>query len=500
MIIGGLDIGTTGCKLSAYDTKGNFIYSSYKGYEASYKTGEHEIDAEKIFDSVCSVIKDTVHVCELSAIGITSFGETFAALDENDMVLLPSMLYTDPRGKEECEALRAILGEKRLTEISGVRPHHMYSLPKIMWIKNNRPEIYKRVRRVMLMEDYIVYMLTKNACIDYSAAARTMAFDIRKKCWSREILSAAEIDESLLSAPVAAFNKAGNMIPELARKLGAKNNIMIVNGTHDQAAAAVGTGVFSPGMAVDGTGTVECITPVFDSIPDSETLYSKGYCVVPYVFDNTYICYAFSFTGGAAIKWFRDKISSEKSYAALNSSVSSEPTGLLIMPHFSGAATPYMDSSSKAAVIGLTLEHNGSDLYKALMEGVTYEMMLNIEQLESFGIAPEKLYAVGGGASSPVWLQIKADILDRPVTSLDAKEAGACGTCMLTGVALGIYRDLYEAKEYFVKENKTFYPDRRRAGIYKRYYSAYKNIYGAVRPITEDINHVSNFKNDIKAR
>jgi len=485
MAIGGLDVGTTGCKLSAYDDKGNFIYSSYKEYEVSRHSGEHEIDANVIFDAVCTVIGDVAKKCTLSAIGVTTFGETFVILDDEDKVLMPSMLYTDPRGEVECAQLCDTLGEKRIIEIAGVKPHQMYSIAKMMWIKNNRPEIFERISKILLMEDFIVYMLTGNACIDYSLAARTMALDIRKKCWSDEILGVAGIDKCLLSEPVPAFNVAGELKKDIAEKLGIDTSVKIVNGAHDQVASAVGAGVFSVGCAVDGTGTVECITPVFDKIPTEEKLYSEGYSVVPYVFEGTYVCYAFSFTGGATIKWFRDNFSADKSYAELDSSVSNEPTGILVLPHFAGAATPYMDNASKAAMIGLTLEHSSEDIYKALMEGVTYEIMTNVEHMESFGINPEKLYATGGGAYSDVWLQIKADILNRPVTSLVAKEAGTCGTCMITGVAVGIYKDLNEAKEMFVKEKKTYMPNPENVKKYQKYYEAYKNIYDNVRPIVE---------------
>ena len=306
MIIGGLDVGTTGCKLTAYNDKGEFIYNSYKEYEISRKSGAHEFDASVIFDAVKEVIRDVAGNCELSAIGVTTFGETFTLLDENDNVLLPSMLYTDPRGEEEVMELCEKLGEKTLTHISGVKPHQMYSLPKIMWVKKNRPEIYSKIKHILLMEDYIVYMLTGNAVIDLSLAARTMALDIRKKDWSDEILEAAGVDKALLSTPVPAFNVAGEIKTEIAKELGLKDSIKIVNGAHDQVASAVGAGVFEVGNAVDGTGTVECITPVFDTIPENDALYEDGYCVVPYVFDGTYVCYAFSYTGGAAIKWFKD--------------------------------------------------------------------------------------------------------------------------------------------------------------------------------------------------
>ncbi len=483
MLIGGLDVGTTGCKLTTYDDKGNFVYNSYQEYEVNRQGGEHEIDAEVIFNAVCDVFADTAKKYDLSAVGVTTFGETFVALDENDNALLPSMLYTDPRGEDECKYLCDVLGEDKIIHIAGVKPHQMYSLPKIMWIKNNRSDIFSKIKRIMLMEDYIVYKLTGTAAIDYSLAARTMAFDIRNKCWSDDILDAAGIDKNLLSAPVPAFNVAGELKTDIVQKLEIKSSIKIINGAHDQVAAAVGAGVFEVGQAVDGTGTVECVTPVFDKFPQNDVLYDEGYSVVPYVFDGTYVCYALSFTGGAVIKWFRDNMGCGKSYSELDNSVKNEPTGILVMPHFAGAANPYMDNGSKAVMVGLTLEHTNADVYKALMEGVTYEIMTNIEHLQNFGIDLKKLYATGGGASSDVWLQIKADILDRPVVALSAKEVGACGTCMMTGVATGIYKDLYEAKEFFVKEKDAFIPNPDNAEKYKKYYEIYKTVYDAVRPI-----------------
>ncbi|MBQ7794297.1 MAG: carbohydrate kinase [Clostridia bacterium] len=492
MFIGGLDVGTTGCKLTVYDEKGNYIHNSYVEYDITRENGEHEVDANIIFAAVCKAIRDTADKYSLAAIGITTFGETFVALDENDNVLLPSMLYTDPRGEKECQALLDTLGEKTLIDISGVKPHQMYSLPKLMWIKNNRPDIYSKCRRVLLMEDYIVYKLTGVAQIDYSLAARTMAFDIRKLCWSDEIFASAGIDTAVMSAPVPTGTPAGYVLSDVADKLGLSEATVIVNGCHDQVAAAVGAGVFEVGASVDGTGTVECVTPVFDKIPENEKLYEEGYSVVPYVFEGTYVCYALSFTGGAVLKWYRDNFAKyeqteaekngENVYAVLDSQIPDNPTGILVMPHFAGAANPYMDNDSRAVIAGLSLEHTNRDIYKALMEGVTYEILLNIKHLSSFGIELDRITATGGGASSPKWLQIKADILNRPVTVLEAKEVGACGTCMLTGVAIGVYKDLRDAANYFIKEKKTYLPSEN-AEEYKSYFERYEKLYDAVRPL-----------------
>ncbi len=492
MYIGGLDIGTTGCKISVYDDRGSFVTNSYREYGVTRAEGDHSFDAEMIFAAVKEVIKEASSVCEIAAVGVTSFGESFVALDENDHALFPSMLYTDPRGDNECAALTKKLGEKKIIEIAGMKPNSMYSLPKLLYLKANYPEKYALIRRVLLMEDYIVYKLSGVAAIDYSLAARTMAFDIRKLDWSREILDAAGIDASLFAKPVPAGTVAGEMLDSLKAELGIAHSLKIVNGSHDQVAATVGCGIFKPGEAMDGTGTVECIVPVFDSIPENETLFDEGYAVVPFIEKGTYVCYALSFTGGAVLKWFRDNFAGNfegdgNIYAKLDASVPDDPTGILVLPHFAGAANPYMDNASRAAFLGLTLSHTASDIYKALMEGVTYEMRTNLEHLESFGIVPEKIYATGGGASSPVWMQIKADILNRPISSLCAKEVGACGTCMLTGVGIGLYKDLDEAKSVFVKEKTTCTPNGNTAEIYNKYFSAYRRVYDAVRPIIGEV-------------
>lgn len=492
MLVGGLDIGTTGCKLTVYDDTGKFICNEYREYNVSRKNGEHEIEAGLIFDAVCDCVSATVKKQpDLAGFGVTTFGETFVMLDCDDKPLLNSMLYTDPRGADEVEELKSKISEDELIDICGVKPHSMYALPKIMWIKNNMPEVYEKCKHILLMEDYIVYMLTGVAQIDYSLGARTMALDIREKSWSKRIFDAAGVDISKMSKLVPTGTIAGNIKEDLKEKLGIKNDIKIMSGAHDQVAAAVGAGVFSAGQAVDGAGTVECITPVFDKIPDNKELYDKGYCVVPFVSDGTYVCYAFSFTGGAVLKWHRDnfakfeaeqaKLEGKNVYAELDSKIPEEPTGILVMPHFAGAATPYMDNGSKAAMIGLTLENTTEDIYKALMEGVAYELMINVENLRKFGMGFEEVYATGGGASSSAWIQIKADMLNQSITALDALEAGTCGTCMMVLVAMGAYESLEEAKKYFVKPKKTYTPNPENAKIYAEYFEKYKKIYEAVR-------------------
>lgn len=494
MMIAGLDIGTTGCKITVYDKEGNFLYRAYQDYPVSRTLGEHEVNAEAIALGVKGVLREAVEKYpEIKAIGVTSFGESFVMLDEMDRPVRPIMLYTDPRGEEECEELVTQLGKEKITEITGLNPHSTYSLPKIIWVKKNEPEIYAKVKRILLMEDFVIYLLTGNAVIDYSLATRTMAFDIKNLCWSEELLNAADIDSNLFSRTVITGTVAGAVSEEISKELGLSSNVKILPVGHDQVAAAIGTGVFSIEDAVDGAGTVECVTPVFDGIPDTKIMSGNNYAIVPYVVPGKYVTYAFSYTGGALIDWFVRSFAKEEKriskelgksvYEILEDGMKEGPTGILVLPHFAGAATPYMDNGSKGAVVGLTIEHTISDLYKAMMEGVVYEMRLNLERLKDAGIEPRRLKASGGGAASSVWMQMKADMLNVPVVSLGNAEAGAAGCAMLAGIAAGCFETLEEAAKKLICEKAVYYPRKEMHDAYQKYYDSYEKLYEAVRPL-----------------
>ncbi|MBQ4146137.1 MAG: carbohydrate kinase [Clostridia bacterium] len=475
MFVGGLDIGTSGCKLVLYDEKGEFSGSFYKEYDVKRENGLHVIDAEEIFASVCHILSLAADKKILS-IAVTSFGETFAMLDENDKPLLSSMLYTDPRGKEECAELIEKFGADNLAYKTGAAPHEMYSIPKIMWIKNNLPAEYKKAKHILLVQDYIVYMLSGVCQIDYSLAARTICFDIKNKCWADEILDFCGVDKNLLSVPVPSGTIAGNIKKEVAEKLGLDEDIKIVSGCHDQIAAMTGAKAFECDEVMDGTGTVECVPVIMEDIPKDFSLFEKGYSFAEHI-NGKYACYVLSYAGGATLKWFRDNLS-DKSYPELDKMVKDRPSDLMIMPHFAGAATPYMDSKSKAAIIGLTFEHGLVDIYKALMEGTAYEIRLNLEIMKNYGIEPKMLIATGGGARSDVWLQIKADVLNIPVAALDGEEIGGAGTAYLAGRAVGIYDGMR-----LTNERKVFYPNEEKHKFYNSQFEKYKKIYSSVREL-----------------
>ena len=492
--VGGLDVGTTGAKIALFSAEGRALATYYKEYDVSRTAGHHEIDFAVVREGVLSLLKEAAEEYELKAIGVTSFGESFVMLDGEDRVLAPAMVYTDTRGAEEMKALSDKVGWDRMVEITGVAPHEMFSVGKILWFKGNRPDLFQKAEKILLGQDFIVYTLTGVRQIDYSLAARTAAFDIEKRTWSAEIFSAAGIDPALLSTPVPTGSVAGGLRPEIREFLGIDYDITVVSAAHDQLAGMIGSGVFSAEEAMDGTGTVECIPVILKEkpSPDAVEFYNAGYALVPYL-DLGYACYAFSFTGGAMLKWFRDNFAGaqlaearEKGmnvYALLDSRVKECPTGILALPHFAGAATPYMDSDAKAAMVGLTLEHDSYDIYKALMEATSYEMRLNFECMKDYMPTVEALRATGGGAGSDVWLQIKADILRRDVIALKTAEVGSAGTAALAGVAIGLWPDLPSAVAPMGEVRSVFHPNEENAARYDRLYAGYAKLYNAVADV-----------------
>lgn len=504
MKIAGLDIGTTGCKCTVFDENGKYLDKSYKDYIIKRRLSGHEIDMKALRDSVIMVVSDMAKKYpDIAGLGVTSFGETFVLTDEDGEPLDVSMLYTDPRGKEECKELIDKIGEMRIAQITGLRPHEMYGISKLMWVKKHKPEIYGKAKHAFQVEDFIVYTFSKVAQIDYSLSTRSMAFDINTLDWSDEIIEAAGVDKCLYSKPVPTGTPAGKITPEMAEKTGLSKDTIIVSISQDQLAATVGAGAFSSDIAVDGAGTVECLIPIYDSMPNIEEMYKGYYVAVPYILPGKYITYAFSYTGGALTQWCTDTIAKEEKKLAKTRGISvnelleeeytlkmkeldleaDEPSGLLVLPHFAGAATPYMDTGSKGVIVGLTTDTSVAEMYYGCLEGVCYEMYLNYKKLANTGIHFKKLHATGGGAHSSVWMQMKADILNLPIVALKTVDAGTVGCAMLTGISIGVFKDLNDATNHMVEETVTYEPRKEQHEKYMKIFERYEKLYEAVRPI-----------------
>ena len=469
-LIAGLDVGTTGCKVTVFTSEGENLGREYRDYPTCRGTGFEELDAAALAKGVRDCYSAALaRFGRFEAIGVTSFGESFVLTDGSGTPLRPIMLCTDNRGAEEVAELSAKVGAERLAHITGVKPNETYSLGKLLWVRKHEPEVFARAKYAMLIEDFVIFQLTGERRIDHSLATRSMAFDFRRLAWSDEILSAAGIPAAMFSEPVPTGSVAGLTA----------DGVKVIAAGHDQVAAACGAGVFEPGAAVDGAGTCECVTPVFSKIPEDADFLANNYNVVPF-FGGSFACYAYSYTGGALVDWATKFLG--KGHDELCRDYTGA-TGLLVLPHFAGAATPYMDSGSKGAIVGATLATTPRDLYFACLEGVAYEMRLNRERLAKSGVAYDRLVATGGGAKSKVWCQIKADVLGVPLVSLETDDAGTVGCAMMAGVAAGAFADLADARRTMVRETGTFLPDPARTAQYDAVYARYEGLYSAVRPL-----------------
>lgn len=495
MAIGGLDIGSTGAKLTVLSEEGRVLHTGYRDYPIDRQTHAHEVDAGAIWNTVMELLRAAAGT-KLRAVGIASFGESFVLLDECDRVLMPTMMYTDPRGSQQAAQLGQALGAEAIADVSGALPHPMFSLPKLMWVQQAQPRLFDQVARVCSIGGYIAYMLTGEHVIDYSLATRTMGFDIRTLAFSQTIFRAARIDPALFGRVVETGSLIGEVSPRIASELGLQAGLRVVLSGHDQIAAAVGSGVRSPGIAANGAGTVECVTPVFQGIPDQNRLQHSNYPVVPFLGNTNYCCYAFSFAGGSLIEWFLRELAlgpspaakarGENIHRALESGAPDEPTGILVLPHFAGAATPYMDTGSRGAILGLELTHTTADLYRAVMEGIACETALNLERLAEAGVRIDALNASGGCARSEVWLQMKADITGIPIRRLSIDESGTVGSILFAGVATGAYDDIDQAEAALVRVVGTYEPRGAQGRAYRAQYDRYRGVYEAVRPLMHD--------------
>jgi Sugar (pentulose and hexulose) kinases len=497
MVFLGLDIGSTGCKCAAFGINGTPIHVVYREYPVC--AGYADIDADDLFCAAAGVIEGCAAMVgrdNIAAIGVTSFGESTVAVDRSGNALSRFIMYTDKRGADQTNRLIEKAGYNRIADITCVKPDAMYSLPKIMWTLDNMPNLRAKVYKFLQVSDFICFRLTGEPTVSATLACRTMAYDIENGRWDASLLDAAGIDESLMPTVVPCGTAVGGVLPLIAARLGLRPGTVVVNASQDQIAASVGAGVLDAGQAVDGTGSVECITPVFSSIIHDPAFAAHNFVCVPHAENGKFATYAFNWAGGVLVKWFRDCFASHMKeeakargisvYRMLDEMCPDSTSDIIVIPHHMGAGgTPDTVSTAKGTITGMTMKTGLGDIYRAVLEGLTFEMLYNIEALSAFGIEISTLRATGGGSVSRLWLQIKADILGREITPLASDEAGAAGCAMMAAVAVGEFANLRQASEVFVHTSDTYRPNPAYGDFYREKYEKYKSARAALLKLWE---------------
>lgn len=491
MSLMGLDVGTTGAKAVAFDLEGRVLAGAYREYPEIYpRPGWVEMDPHRIWDAVMDAVKEVATKTRLDpvkAIGLSVLGEAVTPIDKAGEALYNSITSVDNRCIPQVEWWEEEVGREKIFKITGMPLHPSYSLNKIMWIKDERPKIFKKTWKFLLYEDYIVYRFGLPASIDYSLASRTMAFDIKRKKWSQEMLSKAEIDENLLAQALPSGKIVGKVADEIAHELNLPQDVLVVLGGHDQAVSALGAGVIVPGMATDTCGTVECVTACLSKPILNQKMLTNNHPVYCHVVEDMYVSLAFNYTAGALLKWYRDNFAGEEKeeakrsgkdvYEVILEPIKDEPSPVFILPHFVGSGTPRLDPYSRGAMVGLTLSTTKRDLVKAILDSVSYELKVNLDSLNASGVVVKRLHAIGGGAKSRKWLQLKADVTGREIASLNVKEAGCLGAAILAGKAMGVFDSVKEGVARWVREKDVFHPRAAKTDLYGKRYQLYEKLY-----------------------
>lgn len=497
----GLDIGTTGCKAAIFDEQGNSWGKSYEEFDIiCLRPVWAEQDPFIVMQSVKKVMKEAVAsaakkgVCrkDIRVLSTSVLGEEIMPVDKEFKPLRSAILGMDYRASAETEILAEAVGRKRIYDITGFVPHPMASLPTIMWMRRHEPLLAEKTWRYVTFTEYIMKELgAEMPCIDHPQAGRTMAFDINRKSWSDELLAAAGIEESMFCKTVKTGTVIGKLSKKMAEELGLTENVELVAGGQDQTCAALGAGLTDESIGMDSHGTIEGIGVMSHKKITDGMAFQGGVSCYCYTIPDTSFLMASSQVGGLLLKWFKNNFSLAESieakqsgrnvYDVMTSYVKDEPSRVMVLPHFIGSGPPSNDLDSKGAIVGLTIDSTRHDVVKAIMDSLTYEFRINVEYFEKMGFHMKEMRVVGGASKSDFWMQLKANILDREVSTQKEKDAACLGAAMIALNAKGVYKDLYEAAGICVKTDRRYEPDRMQVQAYEQAYQKYTHLYGALK-------------------
>lgn len=499
MCIAGLDVGTTGVRAVVFTEKGDVISSSYQEYPLIHtKAGIAELDPSKVWKAAEEVLRDVFLRTpkKVKALSISSFGGAVFPISKEGTPLYNAILAFDNRSVAAEREILDTVGEEKFFEITGTQIR-WGPLGKILWLKRHKTKEIKNTWKFIGFEDYILFKFGFQPVISYSLAS-WFGLDRENKEWSEKVLCSVGIRADQLSKPVPAGEVLGKLGLKAAKEIGAPSNLRIVTGAHDIVCSLLGAGVWlsTPHLAVDSTGTWETIAlPTNEPVTTAQAT-RDGISSYPSAINDEYITLATLPTAGSILRWFRDEFESKKTgrakaegrdvYDLLFESVDFSGGRALVLPHFAGSGSPWMDPNSKGAILGLSLGTHRKDMFQAIVEGITHEISIIMARLESLtGILIEKLRVIGGGARSQKWCQLKSDIFEKPVETLQVYEASALGAAILAANAIRVYQTIPEAIGGMVKPWKNFYPDPVVSKVYKRQHEVYKRVYRALA----EINH-----------
>ncbi len=493
----GVDCGTSGTKTVLFDEKGAVIASKtieYPMYQP--KNGYAEQNPADWANAMTETIKAVMSQSgvkkeDVKGIGISGQMHGLVMLDKNNNVLRNSIIWCDQRTAAEVDEMNRIVGYEKLVEITANPALTGWTAAKILWVKNNEPEIYEKVTHILLPKDYLRFVLTHEYATEVSDASGMQLLDVPNRCWSDELLSAFEIDKNWLGKVYESCEVTGVLSREMADTLGLCEGTIVVGGAGDNAAAAVGTGVVEDGKAFTTIGTSGVVFAHTSNISIDKLGRVHTCCAaVP----GSWHVMGVTQGAGLSLKWFRDNFCmSEKEtanlmgvdeYYLMDKQAEQAPVGanrLLYLPYLMGERTPHLDPDARGVFFGLSAIHTRRDMLRAVMEGVTYSLRDCVEVFREMNVSVSDMTACGGGGSSPLWRSMLADLYNCSVKTTASKEGPALGAAILASVGAGLYDSVPDACAEIVRADKVQAPTVENVSEYEKYYQLYRDIYPALK-------------------
>ncbi len=471
----GLDVGTTAVKALAITPDGEVIGRAEQEYPLSTpQPGWSEQDPEDWWLATEAAL-DALGLEEVAGIGLSGQMHGLVALDENDRVLRPAILWNDQRAAAECAEIEDRVGLDRLIRLTGNRALTGFTAPKLLWLRRHEPEVYDRIARVLLPKDYARLRLTGEWAIDATDASGTLLFDVAGRRWSEDTLAALEL-------PAAWFPPVLES-PQISGR--GADGVPVAAGAGDQAAAALGVGADRPGplsVVLGTSGVVFAALPEF--VADGEARVHVFCHAVP----GGWHAMGVMLSAAGSLRWLRDALGGARAYGKLVAEAERWPPateGLTFLPYLAGERTPHADPHARGAFVGLSLRHDRGALVRAVLEGVAYGLRDSLELIRGLGVEAEVGRASGGGARSELWLRIVASVLDVPLERTVAEEGSAFGAALLGGVAAGVFRDVHEAVAACVRVRDRIEPVPEWREAYEAGYARFTSLYPTLRPLEE---------------
>ena len=493
----GVDLGTSGTKTVLFAEDGTVAASctiEYPLYQP--QNGWAEQDPLDWWNAVCGttkavIAKAGISASEIKGVGLSGQMHGLVMLDKSGNVLRKSIIWCDQRTAKECEEITQKVGAENLIKITANPALTGFTASKIMWVKNNEPEIYEKCAHILLPKDFIRYKLTGEFATEVSDASGMQLLDVPNRKWSDQVLDALQIDKSLLGKVYESPENTGKVTKAASDLTGLAEGTAVVGGAGDNAAAAVGTGTVQDGRAFTTIGTSGVVFAHTSKLSiDPKGRVHTFCCAVP----DAWHVMGVTQGAGLSLKWFRDNFCHEEMIAAagmkkdpyflMDKQAEEIPIGsdrLLYLPYLMGERTPHLDPNCRGVFFGLSAMHTRQHLLRAVMEGVTFSQRDSVEVLREMGVSINEMLACGGGGSSPFWRQMLADIYDCPVKTVVSKEGPALGVAILAGAGTGVYSSVQDGCAAVIKTNPPQNPISQNGAEYEKFYNIYRALYPALK-------------------